>query len=573
MRNIKVFLFCLFLFTSAQGIEPGPSFIIRASEDAARQIETQNGLVNDTLLLNRVKSVAQKVMRASDIRTVFECKILNSDVVNAFALPAGPIYVTMGMLNFLDSLKSKESKSMLAGILGHELAHIYLRHSVALMRLESFVKEGGISIPDDIVQIFEKGYTRQQEFEADEYGVIYAMRAGYEFESIMEFYKAMREVYGEAPPGDEKYEDHPRISERIARLYEVRAAIERDYDQWNFGVEALNEGRYNDAINHFRLFTTTFPNSAYGWVNLGTAYLFEAMSKMERTPVLFMVIFYTEPNFRLRGIPDELTYAEESFKRAMEVDSSYNVVYYSNMGIIYALRREYDKAIEFTKKALSSKEAEYFFYNNLGNIYYLKNDYESAVASYEKAIELNDKWLMPKFNLALTYEKIERKDLAIQIWQELLKFSGYNKEAIKHLARLDKKLKLEETQVKPETTLAGITIGMSEDGVRKILGEPGNQTILENMRALEYLDKSMVIFIREDKVSGILVQPGFSEKTSKGIGIGSSVSELCDAYGLPDDIVRQKDMEQWLYTKYGMLIHISEGKVMGFQIVRASKGA
>uniref|UniRef100_A0A7V0Z524 Tetratricopeptide repeat protein n=1 Tax=candidate division WOR-3 bacterium TaxID=2052148 RepID=A0A7V0Z524_UNCW3 len=573
MGNIKVFLFCLFLFANAQKIEPGPSFIIRASEDAARQIEAQNGLVNDTVLLNRVKSVAQKMMRASDLRTVFECKILNTDVINAFALPAGPVYVTMGMISFLDSLKTEKSKSMLAGILGHEIAHICLRHSVALMRLESFVKEGRVSIPDDIVEIFEKGYTMQQEFEADEYGIIYAMRAGYEFESIMEFYKTIRAHYGETPPGDEKYDDHPRITERIARLYEVRAALERDYDQWNFGVEALNEGRYNDAISHFKLFTTTFQNSAYGWVNLGTGYLFEAMSKMESPSVLFMVIFYNEPNFRLRGIPDELTYAEESFKKAMEVDSSYDVVYYSNMGIIYALRREYDKALEFTQRALFSKEAEHFFYNNLGNIYYLKKDYEAAVASYTKAIELNDKWLMPKYNLALTYEKIERKDLAIQIWQELLNVSGYNKEAIKHLAMLDKKFKSEETKVKPETTLAGISLDMSEDSVRKMLGEPGNQTILENMRALEYSDKNMVIFIRDNKVSGILVQPGFSEKTSKGIGIGSSVPELCDAYGLPDDIVQQKDMEQWLYTKYGMLIHISEGKVMGFQIVRASKDA
>jgi predicted Zn-dependent protease len=426
MGNIKVFLFCVFLFANAQKIEPGPSFIIRASEDAARQIEAQNGLVNDTVLLNRVKSVAQKMMRASDLRTVFDCKILNTDVINAFALPAGPVYVTMGMVSFLDSLKTEKSKSMLAGILGHEIAHICLRHSVALMRLESFVKEGKVSIPDDIVEIFEKGYTRQQEFEADEYGVIYAMRAGYEFESIMEFYKTIRAHYGEIPPGDEKYDDHPRITERIARLYEVRAAIERDYDQWNFGVEALNEGRYNDAISHFKLFTTTFQNSAYGWVNLGTSYLFEAMSKMESPSVLFMVIFYNEPNFRLRGIPDELTYAEESFKKAMEVDSSYNVVYYSNMGIIYALRREYDKALEFTQRALFSKEAEHFFYNNLGNTYYLKKDYEAAVASYTKAIELNDKWLMPKYNLALTYEKIERKDLAIQIWQELLNVSVYN---------------------------------------------------------------------------------------------------------------------------------------------------
>lgn len=572
MNKFFFFIFFILICANAQQIGPGPSFIIKASEDAARQIEEETGLINDTILLNRIKPIAQNVMRASDLRTVFECKILNTDIVNAFALPAGPIYVTSGLITALDSLKTEESQSMLAGILGHELAHIILRHSVAMLRLENFIKGGTSSIPEDVAQFLQRGYNREQEFEADEYGVIYAMRAGYDFESIIKFYKKMRELYGETPPGDEKYNDHPRATERIARLYEVRAQLERDFDQWYFGVEALNEGRYNEAIKYFKLFTTTFSNSAWGWTNLGTAYLFEAMSKMEKPPVLFMTVYYTEPSFRLRGEPDELLYAEESFKKAFELDTTYNIVYYANMGIIYALRKKYDQAIEYTKKALEGKQAEYFFYNNLANILFLKKEYLEAIELYKKAIDINADWAMPKYNLAIAYETIDRKDLAIEMWKELLDVSGYNKEAIKHLSKLNKKFQPSKDKIQPETQISGISIGMSEDNVRKNLGEPDDQTVLEKMTALEYSTKNLVIFIRDGKVSGILARPGFPDKTTKNIGIGSSSSDLRNAYGLPDDIVQQKDIEQWIYTNYGLIMNIAEGIVVGFQIIEVPKG-
>ncbi len=566
-------LICLIIFfiivSYAQQPNSTPTFIIKASEDAAKQIEEENGIINDTILVERVKAVVQKVMQSSDIRMVFKCKILNSDVINAFALPAGPIYVTSGLLIALDSLKTEETQSMLAGIVGHEVAHIYLRHSVALMRLENFVKGESIIIPDDFVEILKKGYTREQEFEADEYGIIYAMRAGYDFESIIKFYKRIRELLGDIAPGDEKYNDHPRLTERIAHLYEIRAQIERDFDQWYFGVEALNEGRYNDAINYFRLFTTTFSNSAWGWANLATAYLFEGMSKMELPPVLFMTIYYTEPDNRLRGEPEELLYAEEAFKKALELDSAYNIVYYSNMGIIYALRKEHEKAIELTKKALEVKKAEHIFYNNLGNILFLKRNYTDAIELYEKAIDINPNWPMPKHNLAIAYEAIDRKDLAIEIWKELLNVSGYNKKAIEHLAKLDKKNKPKGIEIIPENTICGIILGMPEDSVHKKLGEPDEEMGLEKMRALEYVNKKMVIFIRNGKVSGILAQPGFLEKTSKGIGIGSLITELHNAYGAPDDIIQQKDVQQWVYNKYGLLFNVYDDKVTQFQIVEA----
>gem|GEM_PF-2371050 len=575
MKISLLSLLCGVCFVTSIGfcddVGKGPAFVVKISEEAAKEIEAEDGVLNSPVLLDRLQPIVEDIMKASDVRQIFPCRILKSDVVNAFALPAGPVYVTLGMLDFLDSLRDEGSRSVIAGIIGHEIAHVYLRHSVAWARLNNFMKEQPSQIPTDIARILELGYVREQEFEADEYGILYAMRAGYDFESIIKFYKKVRETYGETAPGDEMYADHPRMTERIARLYEVRAQIERDFDQFNYGVAALAEGRYPDAISAFRAFTSTFANSATGWTNLGTAYLFEAIAKVEGPPVRYMITYYEQPKDVLRGKPEELIEAEEAFRRSVEIDTAYNIVYNGNMGIIAALNGEYDRALEFTKKALEGNEGQHFFYNNLGNILFLKESYEDAADAYKKALDLNAYWPLPRYNLALTFEKAGQKELAIDTWKELLDVSGFSGEAVKHLTALDSKFKSPVYGVEPETCLAGVKIGMIEDDVRGLFGEPGNRIVLEKIIALEYDVPGILVFIREKLVSGVLAEGAFQGATAKGIKIGSTVADVQAAYGLPDDIIQQKSDEQWVYGRVGLMVGVSGGYVNGLQLVEANK--
>jgi predicted Zn-dependent protease len=568
MKLCLVFITALFAF--AQEIKPGPAFIVKISEEASKQIEQQSGIVKDSVLLNRLRPIARDIMKASDIRSFFDCRILNSEVVNAFALPAGPIYVTMGMVSFLDSLKTDETRSMIAGVIGHEIAHVAMRHAVAWARLNEFMNEQPSGIPSDVAQILEKGYSREQEFEADEYGILYAMRAGYDFEAIIRFYKRFRELYGETPPGDEKYDDHPRATERIAKLYEVRAQLERDFDQFNFGVAAMNEGRFGEAATYFKLFTTSFSNSASGWSNLGSAYLYEALASMEGPAVRFMVTYFNTPGQHLRGRPDELAYAEEAYKRAAEVDTGYNVVYFGNMGIIAALNADYDKSMEYTKRALQANEGQHFFYNNLGNALFLKNQYEDAVEAYKNAIAINSSWPLPVYNLAVLYETAGQKELAVDTWRSLLDVSGFSRDAVQHLALLDKKFKPDVKEIKAETGLGGISLGMTEDSVISRLGNPDDRIAVETMVIMPFSSVGMMVFLRQKTVSGILGESGFNGNTAMGITIGSTAEAVRAAYGLPDDIVSQKEGEQWVYTRYGLLLTVSSGKVNSLQVVKTA---
>jgi len=564
-----ILLLGLTLAAFAQEVGHSPAFIVALSDEAVKEIEGENKVVKDSVLMARLLPVIRNIMIASDIRQVFPCRILDAQEVNAFALPAGPIYVTMGMINILDSLKTEEDRSMIAGIIGHEIAHVYLHHFVAWARMQKFIKSSSGDLPSDVATILDYGYKREQEFEADELGVLYALRAGYSFESIVAFYKRVRETYGEIPPGDEKYKDHPRITERIAQLYEVRGQVERDFDQFNFGVEAIKEGKYQDAITAFKVFTAAFANSASGWTDLGSAYLFEALNQMKDIPVRYMVTYYSAPNEALRGKPEELGLAEEAFKRAVELDTSYNIVYYGNMGIIAALNGEYDRAVGFEQKALEAGESEFYFYNNLGNAYFLKKAYEKAAEAYKQARDLSEDWVLPRYNLAVLYEQAGEKDLAIDEWRVLLDISGYQSDAIQHLKRLDKKFKPPTGTVAAETTLAGISLGMNQEAVQNALGDPENRLTIEKLLVFEYPARNLTVFMRNQKVSGVLVREGFEGSTAKGIRIGSSAVEARSAYGLPDDIVPQSGEEQWVYQKFGLVLSVYNGEVNLIQIVRS----
>lgn len=569
MKPINFLTWLIFLgLLPAQDVGRSPAFIVALSDAAVQEIEQENQVLDDPLLLDRLLPVVRQVMRASDLRQVFPVRILMTEEVNAFALPAGPIYVTMGMINTLDSLNTPESRSMIAGIIGHEIAHVYLRHYVAWARLQQFVKNTPQVVPSDVATILDYGYKREQEFEADEMGVLYALRAGYSFEAIVSFYKRIRQLYGEIPPGDEKYKDHPRITERIARLYELRAQIERDFDQFNYGAVALAEGRYPDAISAFKIFTSSFANSASGWTNLGSAYLFQALAQLPSLSVRFMVTFYSAPAETLRGTPEELELAEDAFRRAAELDTVNNIVYYGNAGIIAGLSGDFDRGIALEKKALNLGTAQHYFYNNLGNLYFLQGKHEPAAEAYQKAIQLCGEWLLPRYNLATLYERAGEKDLAIVQWKELLESPGFRREAVQKLSQLDPRFKPAAGVISPETTLAGVYIGMSEAQLIEGQGPPSRRWNMENLTAVDYDDKYLKVFLRDHRVSGILGYNEFKGQTSRGIAVGSTTAQVRAAYGLPDDIMPLTNEEQWLYRDLGLIFNVDDGVVSVIQVVR-----
>ena len=147
----------------------------------------QYRVYDDPALQQYVQSVGDKVAKLSHRNNLFyRFTLLDSTQVNAFALPGGYIYITRGLLVYLNS------EAELAAVLGHELGHVTARHSVrqhsmstttnllgALIGAASGVQGVG-QLTNMIGTGIVRGYGREHELEADGLGVEYLARAGYD---------------------------------------------------------------------------------------------------------------------------------------------------------------------------------------------------------------------------------------------------------------------------------------------------------------------------------------------------------------------------------------------------------
>ena len=196
----------------------------------------------DEDLTQKVAKIGNKVASVSCRQDlVFTFKILNTSEVNAFAGPGGFVYITIGLLDIL------ESKDELAAVFAHEMGHICERHSVRFydntQRMQvvlSFLdlaaiatgvppvaKMGGELIGDysnTIANLTEiiitEGYDSDWETTADEYGIIYTAKAGYDPEAFLAVLERLRAIH--ETEGDEfiltLLVSHPSLEERIEHL-------------------------------------------------------------------------------------------------------------------------------------------------------------------------------------------------------------------------------------------------------------------------------------------------------------------------------------------------------------------
>ncbi len=184
-----------------------------------------------------VNEVGQRLARNSELAQLqFTFTVVNSDIVNAFALPGGYVYVTRGLL----ALASSEAE--LAGVLGHEIGHVTARHTA--QRYSAAVAGGlaagvlGILIGGDIGQNYAvgallAGHSRDQELEADTLGVRYLSRTSYDPNAMSSFLAKLQadsalsaELAGQPGKADsfDIMQSHPRTADRVQEAIQAARA-------------------------------------------------------------------------------------------------------------------------------------------------------------------------------------------------------------------------------------------------------------------------------------------------------------------------------------------------------------
>lgn len=216
-------------------------------KEADQQIQQQYGVYHDEELQRYVKNIGQEVLAVSHMRredtpqkykeTEFHFRVLDSPVVNAFALPGGYVYVTRGLLSHLDN------EAQLAVVLGHEIGHVAARHAsqrafeqqvgqIALIGGAVAGEEllgipGGsiLNLGSQAAQFLFLKYSRDDERESDELGVEYAAKQHYEAAEGAKFFVSLERISqqsGQAipdwqsthPDPEERAETIPRMAEQ-----------------------------------------------------------------------------------------------------------------------------------------------------------------------------------------------------------------------------------------------------------------------------------------------------------------------------------------------------------------------
>jgi predicted Zn-dependent protease len=232
---------------------------IRIGQQVHPQFEQEfGGLYPDEQVQQYVESVGMEMARyAGRPQLPWQFRVLNSDQINAFAVPGGFIYITRGLLFRL------ENEAQLAGILGHEAGHIAHRHSVRQLERAQAIQLGalgaGLIFGADIGDVagivgglVMLRYGRDQEREADMSGLRYMVQGGYNPMGIVQ----TMQILGAAAPdrgGPEFLASHPSPENRIGYLEETiqtRYAPAREggrVGERDFEERVLRRGRFTLA--------------------------------------------------------------------------------------------------------------------------------------------------------------------------------------------------------------------------------------------------------------------------------------------------------------------------------------
>jgi hypothetical protein len=209
---------------------------ISVGKQYSMEIEKSAHLVTDPVIVEYVNRIGQNLVKNSDARVPFTIKVLDSDEINAMALPGGFFYVNSGLIMNCDE------EAELAGVMAHEISHVVAHHAARQQTKLNYAEIA--SIPLMIMTegtwtgygIYEASqlaipmtflkFSRMDEAEADYLGVQYMYKAGYDPQSFVTLFEKLDALEKHHPGSLAKaFSDHPQTPDRIAASEDEIATI------------------------------------------------------------------------------------------------------------------------------------------------------------------------------------------------------------------------------------------------------------------------------------------------------------------------------------------------------------
>lgn len=219
-----------------------PNFVslekeIQLGGEFAQQFEQTAKLVEDPVVNEYVDRIGQAIVKHSDAKVPFRIKVVDTDEVNAFALPGGYFYVNKGLI------LEAENEAELAGVMAHEISHVTARHATERMTKAQLIQFAALPLmfigsPYGLGQVLIQnglglgislailGITRESEAEADQLGVQYLWNTGFDPNAFVTFFEKL-EAKEKNKPGTFAgfFRTHPSPEDRIKRALQEQSFL------------------------------------------------------------------------------------------------------------------------------------------------------------------------------------------------------------------------------------------------------------------------------------------------------------------------------------------------------------
>jgi len=225
---------------------------IKMGKTYADEIEKSTRMITDPVVTEYVNRIGQNIVKNSDCKVPFTIKVIDSDEINAMALPGGFFYVNSGLI------LNADEEAELAGVMAHETAHVCAHHAAREMTRMNYAQLG--TIPLIMLTgyswtgygIYEAAqlavpmtflmFSREFEAQADYLGVQYMYRAGYDPQAFITFFEKIQALEKRKPGLVSKaFSDHPQTPDRILHSQEEIARILPAKDEYTVTTSEFDE--------------------------------------------------------------------------------------------------------------------------------------------------------------------------------------------------------------------------------------------------------------------------------------------------------------------------------------------